>query len=121
AVVVLYGTVNGLTGTGSQFWTADDIPVGDGVQKDATFGAALTAGDFNADGYDDLAIGSPWQNRGSSTNVGAAYVLYGSATGVDDFNAQIWSQKTTNIVGTTQRNARFGAAMTVGDFNGDGY
>jgi hypothetical protein len=121
AVCVLYGTIDGLVATGSQFWTADDIPVGGGIQEDVGFGSAMTTGDFNADGFDDLAIGSPLQDRGSDPRIGAVYVLYGSLIGLDDLGAQIWSQKTTGLNARPQRNSNFGSALATGDFDGDGF
>ena len=42
------------------------------------FGAAVAAGDFDADGIDDLAIGAPFEDEGALFDVGAEVVLYGS-------------------------------------------
>lgn len=119
AVTVLYGSINGLIATGSQFWTADFIPVGGGAQEDAGFGSALTAGDFDGDGFDDLAIGSPLQDRGSNLRVGAVYLLYGTPSGLDDLGAQIWSQTTTGLDAVPRRDSLFGAVLAAGDFDGD--
>ena len=46
------------------------------------FGASLAAQDFNADGYDDLAIGVPGEDLGSITDSGAVQILYGSSSGL---------------------------------------
>jgi hypothetical protein len=119
AVTVLYGSINGLVAAGSQFWTADFIPVGGGAQEDAGFGSALTTGDFDGDGFDDLAIGSPLQDRFSDERIGAVYVLYGTPAGLDDLGAQIWSQRTTNLNAIPRRDSLFGAALASGDFDGD--
>jgi hypothetical protein len=46
------------------------------------FGHALAAaGDLNGDGNDDLIVGAPW-NNGAGIEAGAAYVYYGSASGL---------------------------------------
>lgn len=52
-------------------------------------GYSMAVGDFNCDGYPDLAIGAPWgqgaapkANQINSFN-GGVYVYYGSATGLD--------------------------------------
>ena len=59
------------------------------------FGFSLTAGDFNADGKDDLAIGAPFENIGSILDAGGAEVIYGSSSGLSATSAhadQFWSQ-----------------------------
>lgn len=43
---------------------------------DTTGRAVSAAGDMNGDGYDDIAIGSPWNNA-AGFKAGAAYVIYG--------------------------------------------
>src|SRR6266540_590841 len=54
AVNVLYGSGGGLTSTGAQLFTQ----VGGADEQSDQFGAALAAGDFNNDGFDDLAAGA---------------------------------------------------------------
>jgi hypothetical protein len=62
AVNVLYGTGGGLSGTGSQLFDQ----VGSAVEQLDTFGSALAAGDFNRDGFTDLAAGAPGETVGST-------------------------------------------------------
>jgi hypothetical protein len=46
------------------------------------FGHALAGvGDLNGDTYDDLVVGAPWYD-GAGTEIGAAYVYYGSPSGL---------------------------------------
>ena len=45
------------------------------------FGNALAAGDFNNNGFIDLAIGVPGEDMGTVADAGAFNVLYGSASG----------------------------------------
>ncbi len=78
------------------------------------FGFALAAGDFNGDGYDDLAIGVP-----SEDNVGAVLVVYGSPFSLL-FNNHFYFGGTT-LGGPVQVGMRFGQALASGDFDGDGY
>lgn len=80
------------------------------------FGYALAAGDFDSDGYDDLAIGVPGED-----GVGKVLVVYGSPTSLQ-FHRH-WYLSEHAITGGTRSTpgSRFGAALTVGDFNGDGY
>lgn len=78
AVNVLYGTGGGLTGAGGQLFTqvAGNPEAGD------SFGWELAAGDFDSDGFADLAAGAPFEAVGSAEGAGAVSVLYGSAGGL---------------------------------------
>jgi hypothetical protein len=125
AVHVLYGSGTGLTAAGDEYWT-QDTPGVKGRTHDGTdwsgddFGAALASGDFDRDGYADLAIGVPGDRVGS-TNVrgGAVNVLYGSSSGLTAAGDQRWSQ--ANLPGTPEKHDWFGRALAAGDFDGDGY
>jgi hypothetical protein len=44
------------------------------------FGSALGTGDFNGDGFEDLAVGAPGKDSGAGPRQGSAYVYLGSAS-----------------------------------------
>ena len=128
AVNVIYGSVTGLTATGNQFWTQDSSDqfgnVLDQAEEGDQFGIALAAGDFDGDGFSDLAIGV----RGEDIDVGlvrtrvdagAVNVLYGSASGLTAANNQFWTQDSPDILDLTERGDLFGFSLGWGDFNGD--
>ena len=74
-------------------------------------GIALTAGDFNADGADDLAIGVPFEDLGT----GLVHVLHGAmGAGLDPATETHWFQ----TVGTDQPGDYFGYALAAGRFAG---
>ncbi|HQO21285.1 MAG TPA: FG-GAP-like repeat-containing protein [Acidobacteriota bacterium] len=75
-------------------------------------GRCSTAGDVNGDGYGDVIVGVYYYDNGE-TNEGAAFVYYGSASGLNT---------TPLILESNQEGAYFGeSASTAGDVNGDGY
>jgi FG-GAP repeat len=112
-VNVLYGTGGGLRGTGAQVF----FQVGGVVEDGDQFGAALAAGDFNHDGFADLAAGAPFEDVGSATNAGAVSVLYGSTAGLTTSGGRLFTQ----VAGAVEQFDQFGSALAAGDFNQDGF
>jgi hypothetical protein len=85
-----------------------------GGQFNAHYGRYVsTAGDVNADGYDDFTIGSPLQDDGQKDE-GAVYVWYGGP-GLPTQQPQ-WTFEPDQV------GAQLGiGCRTAGDVNGDGY
>ena len=54
---VVYGSPNGLNSNDTESFTQDTANVLGGVETGDFFGSALAVGDFDRDGYDDLAVG----------------------------------------------------------------
>ena len=113
AINVLYGTGGGLSGTGAQVFTQ----VGGASEAFDSFGWALAAGDFNNDGFADLAVGAPFENLGGAQAAGAVSVLYGSASGLTATGGQLFTQ----VGGAVEDGDFFGFALAAGDFNNDGF
>jgi hypothetical protein len=119
-VNVLYGSATGLNATSNQFW--DETATG--TASDATgdlFGWAIATGDFNGDGYADLAIGVPGSQVGASPGAGFVSVLYGSPTGLVAAGSQVWHQDVTDIQDVAEAGDVFGYSVAIGDMNDDGF
>jgi hypothetical protein len=122
SVDIIYGSSSGLTGTGAQFWTLDSPNIPDKAHANDLLGRAMGAGDFDGDGYVDLAIGAPHADVNRVSNAGIALVLYGSHLGLKSNRAQIWDQDSPGILDQCERDDWLGrTGITGGDFNGDGY
>lgn len=118
-LIVLHGSASGLTSTRSQLWTQATQGVPERPEDGDRFGYALTSGDFDGDGFADLAIGVLRESAGAR-NSGAVEVLYGSADALTASGAQLWAQGASGVVDTPERKDRFGNALAAGDFDGDG-
>jgi FG-GAP repeat len=131
AVAVLYGSANGLqaTGTGGpddQFWTQDSPGVQDQAENQDWFGRNLTTGDFNADGYADLAAGDFLEDLGTLVDAGGVEILYGSSTGLQATGTggpddQFWTQDSPGVQDRSEAGDYFGHTVATGDFNRDGW
>jgi hypothetical protein len=121
AVNILYGSAfGGLGSTGDQIWHQNSSGVLGVAEAFDNFGSSLAAGDFNDDGYDDLAIGVPGEDVGTINAAGAVNILYGSASGLTATGDQIFDQDDVNG-SSAEIGDNFGGSLTTGDFDGDGY
>ena len=92
------------------------------------FGSILTTGDFDGDGVDDLALGTPAceflpPGQPSVTTAGCLTVLYGSAAGLDaspggGVPGEVFDL--TSFGWVPAEGDRFGGSLAAGDFDGDG-
>jgi len=119
AVSVLYSSAAGLSLVGEQLWFQDSPDVGGTSEPYDLFGSALAAGDFDGDGYPDLAVGAPGQDVGAAFGAGIVQVFYSSATRVTAWDE--WWDQSAAIEDTPELADAFGSALAVGDFDGDGY
>jgi hypothetical protein len=125
-VIVIYGSGAGLQTSAqlpSQFWTQDIANVNDVSESGDAFGSSLSAGDFNGDSKDDLAIGVPGEDVGSIDSAGAVEVMYGSSSGLSPTfprSDQLWTQDSTDINDISESSDRFGSSLSTGDFDNDG-
>lgn len=125
SVHIFLGTASGLAATSAQVWHLDVTGIPGAAIAGDRFGAALASGDFDGDGFADLAIGNPHRKAPSPfggptiADVGSVVVLYGSATGLGTAGVQVWNQGAA-LGDSVELGDRFGWALAAGDFDGDG-
>jgi len=125
AVQILFGSEFGLLFETNVIYRQGEAGGGGVTESGDDFGAALAAGDFDGDGFDDLAVGAPLEDEGSlplgSPDTGAITVLYGSGSGFDIPRSDYLQQSDIYGVASGDRPFElFGFALASGDFNGDG-
>ncbi|MFF5537301.1 FG-GAP and VCBS repeat-containing protein [Streptomyces cinerochromogenes] len=112
-VVVLYGSATGVSSTKRATISQNTTGVPGTAETGDMFGADLAYADFNGDGYDDLAVGSPSEKVGTDTNGGGLAILWGSPSGL--------TGKAVDVPDPAPSSHDFwGKNLAAGDFDGDG-
>src|SRR5262249_39123758 len=83
----------------------DPLGNANGIEKHCLRGGSssgIAKGDFNGDGFGDLAIGVPFEDTGGAVDAGAVIVIYGSASGLTTTDltrpaSQFWSQNSPGV------------------------
>lgn len=122
SIFVIYGSQDGLDPAGSidaQQFSQDSPGVPDSAEKGDEFGSALAPGDFDDDGYIDVAIGAPLEDDGVE-NSGSITILYGSDQGLTADGSQYFDQDSEGVLDAAEPDDKFGASLASGDANGDG-
>jgi hypothetical protein len=111
AVLIFLGSEGGIT-TGTMVTHAD---AGEAAEDGDRFGAAMTVGDFNFDGFEDLVVGAPGEAPGADPASGAVFVFPGGVAGI----TQGFMLTQADAGGSNDAGDEFGFAMATGDVDGD--
>jgi FG-GAP repeat len=80
------------------------------------FGVSLAIGDFNGDGFADLAVGAPgYTDAESSAEEGAVFIYSGSTTGLHYTGTVLLGPNNPDD------DNELGTSLSAGDVNGDGF
>lgn len=90
------------------------------VMDQSYFGHSMAVGDFNGDGYNDLASGVPFADIENNTNTGGVVVYNGTSTTAAS-NGATYDYYDAFISAPNTNNNEFGRALAAYDLNGDGF
>ncbi|MFM7142225.1 MAG: hypothetical protein ACKO2K_09980, partial [Alphaproteobacteria bacterium] len=119
-VAILYGSKAGL-GRGETRATQVEL-TGARLRGEGEFegDVVLSAGRLNGDALDDLVVGMPRATIGRAGAAGMVRVLYGADEGLTEARSTTLHQNSAGVAGEAEAGDFFGAALAVGDFDGDG-
>ena len=85
--------------------------------------SVASAGDINGDGFADVIVSAPFNNNAGGTDAGAAYVLFGAASGLTsiDLGAVAAGTGGFKIIGQAAGDYAGFSVTGAGDVNGDGF
>ncbi|WP_405916547.1 FG-GAP and VCBS repeat-containing protein [Streptomyces sp. NBC_00728] len=112
-IVALYGTTTGVSSARRSTISQNTTGVPGTAEAGDGFGGETAYADFNNDGYDDLAVASPWEKVGTDTNGGAIAILWGSASGLTGKSIDVPDPSPSS-------HDYWGKDLAAGDFDGDG-
>ena len=95
--------------------------ISDSTEAGDRFGAAVTLGDFNGDGFDDLAISAPEEDHHGLINAGRVHIVMGAASGPTADGEEMIDQESPGVSSAAELGGRFGFSLTAGEVTGDNY
>ncbi|MET7514556.1 FG-GAP and VCBS repeat-containing protein [Streptomyces sp. NPDC005480] len=110
--VALYGSANGLNAATRKTVSQNTTGVPGTAETNDGFGWVSAYGDFNDDGYDDLAVSARYEDVDGDTDGGTVMIMWGSTSGL--------TGGTTIADPAVSSHDQWGKTLAAGDFDGDG-
>lgn len=82
---------------------------------------SLASGDFNCDGFEDLAVGTPLDPAAGIDGAGSVTILYGTASGLTAGQRQRIDESAAGVATEPLSGEFFGSQLVAGNFNGDAH
>ncbi len=123
AVHVFRGGPTGLDLADPVVLHRDAVGVVDEAEAADLFGSELTVGDFDGDGFDDLAVGVSYDDVGGHENAGSIHVFHGGPEGLAPDRRlvnYVLSHETRGMDGDVDPSS-LGARVIAADFDCDGH
>ncbi|MEU6319746.1 FG-GAP-like repeat-containing protein [Streptomyces sp. NPDC047009] len=124
-ITVVPGTAAGLAGSGAKVIHQDGVGVASTDRPGDAFGASVSTGDYNADGYADALVGAPGEDLTSDgvkrTDAGQATLFQGSASGLTTSGSFTLNQDTPGILDSIEKDDHFGSSVSLTDLSGSGH
>ncbi|WP_404829307.1 FG-GAP-like repeat-containing protein [Streptomyces albicerus] len=123
-VTMVPGTSTGFTATGMTTVHQSTTGVAGAAEAGDAMGWSVSTGDLNADGYADVLTGAPNEDITRSgtnrSNAGAVWLFKGTSSGLTGTGSLSYSQDTTGIPGSTEKDDKLGSSVSLTDYSGHG-